>query len=332
MRTTWKTFAITVFCCQAGLAQAPPVPILQIDTENNVRYIYDTQDFSAFATVPTPFNQTFPTFATWITQADIVAVNGKPAKGLYLTRQVAINLAPAPPPGQGIADLVATNIVDRILVLLQPDGTPVGSIMMHGLDGGTSPPGAPAIARQGNFAITGGTGAFLGMHGQFVSGPLVAGAVATRSASVKEDPARRRINGGGKAIFVLHLIPMTRPEVAITPTGPAIFHADLSPVTAARPAKAGEVLIVRATGLGPTRATLDPGQPFPMDAAQEVNSPVEVSVNGQSADVINKIGWPGLIDTYRVDFRVPDTTAPGTAGIQLTAAWIAGSTVNIPIQ
>jgi uncharacterized protein (TIGR03437 family) len=332
MRTTWKTFAGAIFCCQAGLAQAPPVPILQIDTENNVRYIYDTQDFSAFATVPTPISQTFPTFATWITQADIVGVNGKPAKGLYLTRQVAINLAPAPPPGQGIADLVATNIVDRILVLLQPDGTTVGSIMMHGLDGGTSPPGSPAISRQGNFAITGGTGAFLGMRGQFVSGPLIPGAVATRSASVKEDPARRRINGGGKAIFVLHLIPMTRPEVAITPTGPAIFHADLSPVTAVKPAKAGEVLIVRAAGLGPTRAVIDPGQPFPLDATQEVNSPVEVSVNGQSADVINKIGWPGLVDNYRLDFRVPDGTAPGTAAIQLTAAWIAGSPVNIPIQ
>jgi uncharacterized protein (TIGR03437 family) len=190
--------------------------------------------------------------------------------------------------------------------------------MMHGLDGGTSPPGAPAIARQGNFAITGGTGAFLGMRGQFVSGPLVAGAVATRSASVKEDPARRRINGGGKAIFVLHLIPMNRPEAT------AIFHADLSPVTAARPA--------RATGLGPTRAVIGPGQPFPLDATQEVNSPVEVSVNGQSADVINKVGWPGLVDNYRLDFRVPDGTAPGTAAIQLTAAWIAGSLVNIPIQ
>jgi hypothetical protein len=214
MRATGKTFVVAVFCavihCQPGLAQVAPVTMLQIDTDNHVRYIYDTSDFAAFGTVPTAITLTFPTFATWVTEADIVAVNGKPAKGIYLTRQTAINLAPAPPPGQGIADLVATNIVDRILVILQPDGTAIGSIMMLGLDGGTPPPGSPATSRQGNFAIVGGTGAFLGMRGQFESGPVIPGAAQARSGSVREDPAKRRINGGGRSIFLLHLIPMSR--------------------------------------------------------------------------------------------------------------------------
>ena len=58
----------------------------------------------------------------------------------------------------------------------------------------------------------------------------------------------------------------------------------------------------------------------------------DVTVNGQSAKVLNKIGWPGQVDTYRLDFRVPDGTTTGMAAIQLTAAWIAGSSVNIPIQ
>jgi hypothetical protein len=47
-----------------------------------------------------------------------VAVNGKPAKGIYLTRQVAINLSLAYTPGQGIADLVAGAFAERIIVLL----------------------------------------------------------------------------------------------------------------------------------------------------------------------------------------------------------------------
>src|SRR5947208_13853791 len=29
-------------------------------------------------------------------------------------------------------------------------------------------------------------------------------------------------------------------------------------------------------------------------------------------DIVNKIGWPGLENVYRVDFRVPDGTAAGT--------------------
>jgi uncharacterized protein (TIGR03437 family) len=99
---------------------------------------------------------------------------------------------------------------------------------------------------------------------------------------------------------------MTRPEVMSTAAGPTIFHKDFSPVTAAKPAKPGEVLILQATGLGPTVPAVDPGQPFPTDALQQVNSPVDVTVNGQSAEVINKIGWPGQVDTYRLDFRVPD--------------------------
>jgi len=126
--------------------------------------------------------------------------------------------------------------------------------------------------------------------------------------------------------------PMVLPQIVTIATGPAIFHADFSPVTAAKPATSGEVLIVTATGLGPTVPGIDPGQPFPSNTILQVNSPLTVSVNGKPADIINGIGWPGQVDTYRVDFRVPDGTTPGTAMIQLTVAWIAGSSVNIPIQ
>ena len=132
---------------------------------------------------------------------------------------------------------------------------------------------------------------------------------------------------------MLHVIPLEQPQIVITPSGPAVFHSDFSPVTVAKPAKAGEVLIARAMGLGPTRPGVDPGRPFSTDAPfQQVNSPVAVTVNGLAAEVINSIGWPGLVDTYRVDLRVPDGTASGTAAIQLTVAWIAGASVSIPIQ
>jgi uncharacterized protein (TIGR03437 family) len=77
---------------------------------------------------------------------------------------------------------------------------------------------------------------------------------------------------------------------------------------------------------------VDPGQPFPADAILPVNSPVAVTVNGNPAEAINSIGWPGLTDTYRVDFRVPGGTTAGTASIQLTAAWIAGPAVRIATQ
>ena len=179
--------------------------------------------------------------------------------------------------------------------------------------------------------ITGGTGAFLGARG--ASGQIVLPqATPARTASMTEDPANRRVNGGGTVRFVLQVIPLSRPEVLAGTAGPLITHADFSPVTAAKPAKPGEVLLARVTGLGSTVPAVSAGQPFQLERAQAVNSPVGVSVSGQSAEVVNAIGWPGLVDTYRVDFQVPAGTASGMAAIQLNAAWIAGSAVSIPVQ
>jgi uncharacterized protein (TIGR03437 family) len=155
-----------------------------------------------------------------------------------------------------------------------------------------------------------------------------------RVASPTEDPANRRLNGGGKVRVVFNLYPKYRPSVDITANGPAVFHSDFSPVTVARPARAGEVLIVRARTLGPTRPDLlPPGtRPFIADPPEIVNSPVDVTMSGKTAEVLNQIGWPGTTDRYRIDFRIPSGLAPGTATIQLTAAWIPGPTVDIPVQ
>ena len=101
-----------VACSQPGLSQAPPV-ILRIEYENGVRYVYDTVDIPAFATVSTPLSQAVPTFGMYVLLADVVAVNGKPAKGVFLTRQTVVNLKPSPSAGQGIADLARTNVADR---------------------------------------------------------------------------------------------------------------------------------------------------------------------------------------------------------------------------
>jgi uncharacterized protein (TIGR03437 family) len=151
-------------------------------------------------------------------------------------------------------------------------------------------------------------------------------------ASVLEDPLNRRKNGGGKFLIYVQLIPLSRPEITASSTGPAVFHSNFTAVTAANPARAGELLIVTATGLGPTRPGVDPGRPFPQTPLAEVNSPLDVTINGQAAEVVNKFGWPGTTDSYRVDVRVPAGTAPGTATIQLAAAFVQGSEAKISIQ
>ena len=126
---------------------------------------------------------------------------------------------------------------------------------------------------------------------------------------------------------------MFSPEVVIPPNGPAVAHSnDFSLVSSAKPATAGEVLSLFATGLGPTRASLTPGQPFPSSPLAVVNSPVAVMVNGKAAEVLSAVGYPGALDGYQVNFRVPSDAVSGTATIQVSAAWIAGTLVSFPVR
>jgi hypothetical protein len=68
------------------------------------------------------------------------------------------------------------------------------------------------------------------------------------------------------------------------------------------------------------------------DPQQLVIAPVEVLVNGKSSQVLYAGGYPGAVDGYQVNFQVPDTTAPGTASVQVTSAWIPSPEVKLVIQ
>jgi uncharacterized protein (TIGR03437 family) len=55
-------------------------------------------------------------------------------------------------------------------------------------------------------------------------------------------------------------------------------------------------------------------------------------VNGISAEVLAAVGFPGSVDGYQVNFRVPQGAGKGVATIQVSAAWIAGTSVGIAVQ
>jgi uncharacterized protein (TIGR03437 family) len=319
-------------CCQLVLAQSVPASLLQIELQNVVRYNEDLSDLNKFATSPVT---TPPTLARNFYEVfligDIVAVNGSPAKSTYTSRLRYVNTMLDPKPGEAIADTSIAGLSDTSFEILAADGRPIGTLFGMGLARSTAAPGAPLTVTQGNHAIVGGSGAFLAARGYFGQ-PVSDQSIAIRNASIAEDPANRRKNGGGRIFFSMQVIPYIVPQIVMSSSGPAIFHADFSPVTSGRPAKAGEILIVRASGLGPTRPGVDLGRPFPLDAFQDVNAPVEMNVNGQPAQVLNAFGWPGTLDTYRVDFRVPEGTAGISASIQLTAGFISSVPVSIPVQ
>jgi uncharacterized protein (TIGR03437 family) len=337
MRLNGKTLLATALCAAIGSplarAQDSRPTILQIDVENMVRYVADTPDPSKYATNPGITPAVVPrNFGDYIGLADIVAVNGLPAKGTYASRGLSITMSPSGAAGVAIADVTRNSAVDVRFEILSADGTaPVGTIFGLEFGMGPAPPGSPLAVTQGNNTIVGGTGAFLGARGSYGQS-VTTQTVPVRMASIVEDPASRRRNGGGRTRFVLEVIPMSLPQVLTTGGTPLVAHANNELVTASSPAASGEKLYAYLTGLGPTNPGVDPGQAFPPSPPAAVNSPIQVMVGGNPALVLGAVGLPGKADTYQVQFQVPSGTGSGGALLQVSAAWIAGPTVTIPIQ
>jgi hypothetical protein len=326
MNVSKQRWTVVALCALAAILPAQELSdpvVLIVEIGDTTTYRGDTSDLTKLATLPGPTMGVLRTFQPGLNMGDIVAVNGKPAKGLWNNNTVqGGQFRVSPTTGLHIANVDVGPMSQCFWNIFLPDGTFVGSITDRAQE--------PATGGAGH-VVLGGNGAFLGVIGEHRLEETITPA---RAASTSEDPSMRWIHGGGKMLIRFTLYPKFRPNIQMTATGPAIFHDDFSQVTSARPARAGEVLIVRVTGLGPTKPALDPpgARRFSANPPEEVNSPVEVTINGNQGAVLNKIGWPGETNLYRVDFRVPDGTPAGTAAVRLTAAWIPGSDVTIPVR
>jgi hypothetical protein len=123
------------------------------------------------------------------------------------------------------------------------------------------------------------------------------------------------------------------PAVVLEWGQPQIFHADWTPVDRGDPARAGESLIVKALDLGETLPPVAPGQPFPQSSPYaRVVTDVRARFNGTRAEVQGQIGWPGEINRYRVDIRVPGRVSRGLSWLDLSANGITGPAIEIAVQ
>jgi uncharacterized protein (TIGR03437 family) len=303
---------VLLVACVTAPAETPVT--LVVDVDNAVQYRSDIADparrgTDSGATVPTSARA----FTDVLFIGDIVAVNGSPARGLWTSRQFLMNFNPAPQAGFAIADVNRGTLADCKWEFLARCGWPVcrsdhGQRLLPSRSGGS-------------------VGAFYGIRGQMSTGTSP-NPRPIRVASMSENPGMRRILGGGTNRIVFHLLPANRPEVI------AVYDAGFRPITPQNPASKGEILILRVSGLGPTRPGIIPAgtAPFVSEPLQEVNSTVEVMLNGHSTEVVNKVGWPGETDVYRVDFRVPAEAPSGAAVLRLTTAWIPGPEFSLPIR
>ncbi len=336
MRTRFSAvtavFALTALIPNHAHAQSPPA-ILTVEIENLVEYLEDVADPAKYASTST-LTPGIPlrNFISVAGIGDIVSVNGQPAKGAAYFRGYVLGFSPTPNIEFALTDVQRTSLRHWTLDILRSDGAFLGTVQAEGPNGPNPPPGGPLSGTNGSFAVVGGTGAFFGVRGQLaqIRIPNVAGA---RLASMSENPAARRVNGGGRIRMVLQLIPYAVPQVVLTSAGPAVVHSgDFTQVTAVKPAAPGEILSIIATGLGPTTPGVEPGAPFPSNPLAATLSPIGVLVNGKPAEVLGAVGYPAAVDGYQVNFRVPSDASRGVVKVQLTSAWIPGPEVSINIQ
>jgi len=316
--------------------------ILEIKIENQVDYMDDAGDPAVFATDDgAPGQAAIRNFAVVTLIGDITSVNGHPAKGTYVSRVRALRASPHPvpvPPGGAKADIARVSMREHFFEILKHDHdrTEIGTIMSTGLAGGQAPPGWGPLQNPactdvqvagggGNWAIVGGTGAYLGARGQ-VTGTGHAG----RPASMKENPGNRGDpeHLGSTNCFVLHVIPMNPPEIMHSAAGYLIFHKNYGLVTQFKPATANQDINLFATGLGPTKPDRDLSKPFP-PPRPKMNSPLSVTVNDIPATNVSAVGMPGTVACYHVKFRMPAGAGMGLVPIQLSAAWISGPPATI---
>src|SRR6266481_6080829 len=154
--TVAMTILLAAVYCNLALGQSTQTTLLRIDIQDYVPYNYDVFDIPKFATtsVLTPF----PTnggkaFSFFVFIGDIVAVNGKPAKGLWTARGTTFSFEPNAVPGHSTADLTRGNVIDMYWEILQIDGTPIGTLAASGLTRGSPPPGAPSAQTGDNMTI-----------------------------------------------------------------------------------------------------------------------------------------------------------------------------------
>ncbi len=110
--------------------------------------------------------------------------------------------------------------------------------------------------------------------------------------------------------------PILLVDFNVVRTAPGLFavvHEDGTPVTAAAPVSASEVLLVLGTGFGAYQSPLPDGFPVPNDPPDPLVESIQLSLGGQPVLPDFAGAAPGLVGIVQIRFRLPDGFEPGTS-------------------
>jgi hypothetical protein len=142
-RTAFEFARIAMFAGATYCAFGQIPRVIPIGIENYAYYYADNSDYSKLPRSQQAAPVSTKTFSSFIGLADIVRVNGRPAKSTWSIRGTTTNYTPNLQPGQAIAGTTRNVFVNWIREIQQADGTPIGTIMATVMGFGPPAPGSP---------------------------------------------------------------------------------------------------------------------------------------------------------------------------------------------
>jgi len=132
-------------------------------------------------------------------------------------------------------------------------------------------------------------------------------------------------------------------RVPVLPAHPGVFlidgvhaaaqhGADYSLVSAARPARRGEVILLYATGLGAVQPPVANGAPAPATPLSTTVATPMVLVGGGSAEVLFSGLAPGYAGLYQLNVRIPEASAVGDVDVVVTAGGQASPPAKLAVE
>jgi uncharacterized protein (TIGR03437 family) len=103
-------------------------------------------------------------------------------------------------------------------------------------------------------------------------------------------------------------------------------------VTESNPARAGQDLVIYATGLGGVTPQVSNGAAAPAELQANVSASVSVQIGGRDAEVSYARLAPGHVGVYEIKVRIPsDTTPAADVAVILTVGGMQSAPVPIII-
>lgn len=129
----------------------------------------------------------------------------------------------------------------------------------------------------------------------------------------------------------LDLIPGAPGTVAFPDGRIVAQHQDFTLVDSSNPARPGEALVIYLVGMGATIPPVPSGAASPLNPLAAVTSPVQLTIDGETAAVEFAGLTPGGVGLYQINFRVPSNARSGNLDVVIAQDGVKANLTKLPV-